>query len=332
MQSLKRLGFTLVELLVVIAIIGILVALLLPAVQAAREAARRMTCSNNLKQIGLALHNYHDSSKKLPPLGVNRGWAGTTGSEQANKLILNHNGLLSLLSFMEQQPLQDRYDFKQCGGHYMRNSSRPFAGDAVTSGNGAVATQVVQVYVCPSDKGDRIDIADSSGGWYNIKAGSGLLGIKTNYDFSGYKTVWSFNWWKTAPTNQKYLFGENSDSDMGSMTDGTSNTVMVNETLHDVVDGECPPWAYRGWVAAGIDLKEGVNRFDRAALGTWYTGSRVDIRGSLYSWGLAGSFHPGGCQTVLGDGAVRFLSQTTDRAVLLAISTIGNGESASVPE
>ena len=95
-------GFTLVELLVVIAIIGILVALLLPAVQAAREAARRMSCGNNLKQLGLALHNYHDTHKKFPPGGVSYGHAW--GAGPSDRHIKNGNGLVFLLPFAEQGP------------------------------------------------------------------------------------------------------------------------------------------------------------------------------------------------------------------------------------
>ena len=112
MRVLKKLGFTLVELLVVIAIIGILIALLLPAVQAAREAARRAHCTNNLKQLGVALHNYHDSFKCFPASGINRGWANSAGYEAADKLVLNQNGLLSLLPYIEQQPLYGSVRFE----------------------------------------------------------------------------------------------------------------------------------------------------------------------------------------------------------------------------
>ena len=103
-------GFTLVELLVVIAIIGILIALLLPAVQAAREAARRTQCTNNLKQLGLALHNYADVHKIFPPGGLEYGWqtSSTLGAEPADKLVHNLNGLVLLLPFIEQTALYDR--------------------------------------------------------------------------------------------------------------------------------------------------------------------------------------------------------------------------------
>lgn len=337
MNMSKRSGFTLVELLVVIAIIGILVALLLPAVQAAREAARRMSCSNNLKQLSLSLHNYHDANKKFPPQGTNRGWRqgvpGDANDHQPPALVHNHSGWVSLLPYFEQQALYDRYDMRQAAGFYLRNTNATLAGGAVPVVNAEVVSQLLQVFVCPSDRGPqprRITAGDTA---YGI----GLApyeGVKTNYDFSARATLLGFNWWRrNATPADSYLFGENSDSDMATMTDGTSNTFAVVETLTAVQDGRCPAWGYRGWVSTGVDLrKAGINNFDRTLLGTWYTGDRTPIRGLLYTWGLGGSLHPGGCQAALGDGSVRFLSQTTAISVLQAMHTVNGSESVQMPD
>ena len=112
MVRFRRLAFTLVELLVVIAIIGILVALLLPAIQAAREAARRTECTNKMKQLGVAIHNYHDTHKQFPPAGINYGWAGAGVTNPITGQILNVSGWSMTLPFLEQQQLYDQYDFK----------------------------------------------------------------------------------------------------------------------------------------------------------------------------------------------------------------------------
>src|SRR5687768_1953515 len=103
MRDHRRGGFTLVELLVVIAIIGILIALLLPAVQAAREAARRTHCSNNLKQLGVALHNYESARKIYPPAGEGYSWCGSSATGPGNAVFINSNGLVKLLPYLEQE-------------------------------------------------------------------------------------------------------------------------------------------------------------------------------------------------------------------------------------
>ena len=171
-----RRGFTLVELLVVIAIIGILIALLLPAVQAAREAARRSQCTNNLKQLGLSLHNYHDTFQQFPPAGFDYGWANNGGGEHANKLYKNHSGLTNLLPF-EQQAIYDQFDFTQASCAYMKSSERPMAGDPIASGNAAAGWDPNRCFLLPL-------------GFWRVLSGTsphtvrfGLRGVKTNYGF-----------------------------------------------------------------------------------------------------------------------------------------------------
>lgn len=246
-----------------------------------------------------------------------------------------------LTPFLEQQAIYDNYDFTQASGHYLRNNgSRPIAGDAEFSGNADLVSQRIPVFICPSDPNE---IRLSTWSAYHIKSGISQRGIKTNYDFSAYRTAWDFNWWKRATgADHRYMFGGNSESNMASVTDGTSNSAMINETCHWVIDGTCPAWGYRGWVMTGTDLRMGINRWD-VSLGSWYTGDRNPKRGRLFSWGLAGSLHPGGCNTVLGDGSVRFLSETISHrrggwhrppanpSILHAISTIAGGEAVPVP-
>ena len=129
-----RSGFTLVELLVVIAIIGILVALLLPAVQAAREAARRMQCQNNLKQIGLAIHNFHDAKKILPP-AQRQSW-----DLAQNKTVAGHSWATFILPYIEQQAIHDKYDFSP------NLNWDDLPNDAAT---GPIRNRIA-TYICPS--------------------------------------------------------------------------------------------------------------------------------------------------------------------------------------
>ena len=183
--SIRRLGFTLVELLVVIAIIGILVGLLLPAVQAAREAARRMQCSNNLKQLGLAVLNYESAHKKLPTARMSLGFCnGTTPATfPPDPLTKNGQGLFTILPFMEQSPLYNQFNQSGAFGNYKRTISNPLPPslDSVASGNAALSKTIIPTLICPSDSGAPTLAANAS---YSPDLGTtGVEYAKTGYDF-----------------------------------------------------------------------------------------------------------------------------------------------------
>src|SRR5262245_53646661 len=154
LRKSKRIGFTLVELLVVIAIIGVLVALLLPAIQSAREASRRSQCGSNLKQIGIGLLNYHDTMKVFPPalLGSGRlrqsSWPSLTSAYQ----VKNTTGWVMLLPFIEQQAMHSQYNFDVCSS---QGKGDPDAIGTVIGNstiNQKIYTQPLPIFTCPSDE------------------------------------------------------------------------------------------------------------------------------------------------------------------------------------
>ncbi|MCI0360686.1 MAG: DUF1559 domain-containing protein [Planctomycetaceae bacterium] len=234
-------GFTLVELLVVIAIIGVLVALLLPAVQAAREAARRTSCKNNMKQLGIALHNYHDTYRIFPSATYNHKACIHTGIFVGSSPTLSASGWVSALPFFEQTTVQSKYNLNGCVSHAVASGTgnpNPEAGDAVANGNGLLATTKLPVFICPSDPNPHfMTDTQANSQFYAIKVGSGLKGAKTNYDFHVNCHI-NCNHWKTLANNLRNIFGENSDSGLHSVIDGTSSTFMIGETTLDVVNGD----------------------------------------------------------------------------------------------
>jgi len=246
------------------------------------------------------------------------------------------------LPYLEQQPLYDMYDFRMAAGTYERNipPGMYVPGGAAWPANTDVVCTELDAFTCPSDTGPPT-MTDESTTYYGVV--NAKRGAKTNYDFSvcmydayrqndwGHASGYTRMNHPTAYYVRRYMFGENSDTSVATVSDGTTNSAAVAETVHRVLDGAPVPWGYRGWVQVGADIgSRGINRWD-VALGAWYGGDRTPYTGRLYGWGLAGSMHPGGCNITLGDGSVRFISETSDQLILRAIGSINQAEVVTIP-
>ena len=306
----RRRGFTLIELLVVIAIIAILIALLLPAVQQAREAARRTQCKNNLKQLGLSLHNYHDVFSTLPPSAI-----GRCGNPN-----LNASGLVGLLPYIDQAPLYNlfnfngatfTYEFSGCDSGTLETP----AGDPTTNGNLALVQNKLEAFLCPSDANGYFTPSTACYGISSTNP-TGKGGARTNYDYVTNSTYNSCDDWTNQALSGKLMFGDNSACRLTDVKDGTSNTVAMCETTRSVANGNSTAWGYRGHVMVGIWLW-GYN------LNQWAAGGATS--GRLASWAYPGSVHVGGCHILMGDGAVRFLSENVDSSTRSRISYMADG-------
>lgn len=282
-----RSGFTLVELLVVIAIIGILVGLLLPAVQSARESARRMQCSNNLKQIGLALHNYESAYKRFP-----------VGSIQSNFI----SAFASILPHLEQGNLYKEYDFSL----YYRE---PY--------NAAVSDQHIGTYLCPSmvlprQVPEPLPAAREVGGPTSYLLNEGTRSYMKQAD--GMFGVW----WPSYGYNNKHIgFGE--------ITDGTSNTLAVSETTYNYKNylwssRVGPPLAGK----PRFGLARWIVGYPRVALGT--TRYPINDFTNATRAGYTSQHAGAGVNALLMDGSVHFIPQTIDVRTFNSMSTRNGGE------
>ena len=327
-KRVKR-GFTLIELLVVIAIIAILIALLLPAVQQAREAARRTQCKNNLKQIGLAIHNYHEVGGSFPPGFIHTSWTAPVSNQLAwSTLILPH---------LDQGPLYKRIQTTE---------------QLESANNSPLAAEILTAYRCPSDVGPD-QIAGTTIPMFGTNNYPGNFGVGHPNDPLGVNSAADL-------TRQcQGMFGQNTKTRFRDVKDGTSNVVFVGERRMGrvcvltaagsttLINSECSVWA-------GLDGAGGTN--PGAFLGTGTIGTPINstypatpatipgqvIRintktdGANNSVGTqltqdnstAGfnSYHTGGCHFLLGDGTVRFITENIDQNTYLRVLLRSDGE------
>jgi len=307
-----RRAFTLIELLVVIAIIAILIALLLPAVQQAREAARRTQCRNNMKQIGLALHNYHDVFSKFPPSRLNAGIYATIYALPKPVTYKNTSGWTLLLPYIEQSALYQKYDHNQAASwSYVYGAYSPAEMAGSADNNYAVVSTKIPGFLCPTDSSNDY-YYPSMNQYYSVSA-TNPGGARTNYDFNNWYADYYHQGYSQIhlPQEQRPMFHADFSIDIGAAKDGSSNTVMVTETIREVWNGVPPAWGHAGHVQMGIDLS-------RYPINCWQYGPNSPAYaytkkiGRLAEWGSAGSLHTGGCNVLLGDGSVRFLSENID--------------------
>ncbi|MDA1041239.1 MAG: DUF1559 domain-containing protein [Planctomycetota bacterium] len=332
----SRRGFTLVELLVVIAIIGVLIGLLLPAVQAAREAARRSSCANNLKQLGLAIHNVISSQSETLPYNKDamRANGGNTG---IIKWSLSQNGsyswMVMSLPYMEQMNVYDRFDFSQ---------------DSNAGSNLAVSQTVLPEFFCPSNsqpkqRGSLIDNAGAGGGTnYGGTDYSGSLG----HIWAGWKdcgavpdfpdnqtpsrftrgsagTPWVSQQAMSEQVRVNGAFKFADTTSLSEITDGTSKTIAVVEDMHwrggNGATFEKTPNDVANWVCslgAVTNLRNPLNNKNPA----WQQAAG-DRRCSGWS-----SNHPGGAHAMHVDGSVAFYQETIDHIVRRALATKDGGD------
>jgi prepilin-type N-terminal cleavage/methylation domain-containing protein len=328
MKRTAKRGFTLIELLVVIALIGLLLALLLPAVQRARETARRSTCKNNLRQLGLALHSYVDAHRVFPfGVGDDSDGVSSTFSSPQNRRYSTHS---QLLPFLDRDNVYKLIDF-DVPPFYPSTSGDPLAANPGSSNHRAAST-AIPVFRCPSDPNR----------------------LKRPWAANNYRTCNGGTW---AGRVGNGIFGQNTSTRPRDVTDGLSSTAMMSERiLGDNDDNEVDlvsdlygtkdPWtqqSLRDWcaaltesAAAGVELQDSNNGM------TWIEGNfnwtrynhvltpnrpscknRITWNGTIMP---PSSHHSSGVNLLLGDGSLRFISENINEHVWRAIGSMNGGE------
>jgi len=336
--SRKFHGFTLVELLVVIAIIGVLVGLLLPAIQAARESARRTQCTNNLKQIGLGILNHESAFSKLPPGGEGTVWNMVSGVKTGSTGFDMHSLFTYVLRYMEEGNVFNQFDIK----HLYNDKNYP--------GNQIAAKTSIASYLCPSN-------AFHEGDPYGYG--------ETDYMPVAYTDIDPTTGVRNTATRMDSALGSLGGVKLSKITDGTSHTIAVSEDSgrnHETV----APFLISPYpdpaIAAGINAdtatpsgRRSYNRWAEPDNGAGVSGPPNSVVGALrkvinnnflpvggpsdcqWSTGNCGpndeifSFHPAGANVLLVDGSVRFLQEDISPIVMRYLCTRAEGKIAAVP-
>jgi len=328
--SRPRRGFTLIELLVVIAIIAVLIALLLPAVQAAREAARRSQCVNNLKQLGLAISNYESSIGSLP---IGTFGTHTSDTDQGPcSSFRAYNVFEYILPYMEQAPIYNSINFSTQYGYKSEFNVTAFSN-------------IITSYLCPSD----LPNTPNAPGFVPTPQGSYAMVVGVTESMSFYTSKTDPNCGSITPDG---VFGNNWNYLLRDVTDGLSNTAFFGEAsrFRNEPSSYVSPWTYTGLRTSTIPASAPV---DIRPLGYAYVVPQINAQAQSYAaipavynpqtvadlqnwwqmplaatYGQYGfrSQHPGGANFVFGDGSVRFLKQTINPVTYRAVGTRAGGE------
>ena len=340
-------GFTLIELLVVIAIIAVLIALLLPAVQAAREAARRAQCVNNMKQLGLACHNYNDIMNTFPSnLYLHPNYA--TASYSWN----NASWLVFILPQMEQTPLYNAINFNvMWGSNSIGNWSPIYLGQQ----NSTVRVSVLNALLCPSDpspaidssNADEINTAPAAGTSYVGNLGDNCLQCNTTnsapvvtfcaaqgYNCRGAQLGDPTT--QTTPpgpgTGSGIFWRQCSGVPLQAITDGTSNTFLAGEQIQVVTQWNAWVEANQSIGSTAIPLNYLAPGVKITSSGSTVTSTGASDRGNWFHWYSFRSMHPGGGNFAMCDGSVKFIKSTINMATYQGLSTRAQGEIISADQ